>query len=220
MIAEPQLEVGWLDENLRVEFPELRLVYTTIEASPDRSPVEVKQRLRVLSDRFTGAKAIALRQQPIPWAYRVFFRHVGIDPDEHRTPVEAYALERMRAGGFKSRNLLDDALTIATVETGVPVIAFDEDRLSGPLGLRLAGEEELLGGDGRILSSRQVLVADAERSVAVLFADMAEGVGVESGTTRMRLASVQVKGVPDISVEEALWTVVETILGPTGGTIA
>jgi DNA/RNA-binding domain of Phe-tRNA-synthetase-like protein len=220
MIAEPQLEVGWLDENLRVEFPELRLVYTTIEASPGRSPEEVKQRLRVLSDRFTGAKAVALRQQPIPWAYRVFFRHVGIDPDEHRTPVEAYALERMRAGGFKSRNILDDALMIATVETGVPVIAFDEDRLAGPLGLRLAGDEELLGGDGRILSSRQVLVADAERSVAVLFADMAEGVGVESQTTRMRLASVQVKGVPDISVEEALWTVVETILGPTGGTIA
>ena len=220
MIAEPQLEIGWLDENLRVEFPELRLVYTTIEASPGRSPDEVKQRLRVLSDRFTGAKAVALRQQPIPWAYRVFFRHVGIDPDEHRTPVEAYALERMRAGGFKSHNLLDDALMIATVETGVPVIAFDEDRLSGPLGLRLAGDEELLGGDGRILSSGQVVVADADRSVAVLFADMAEGVGVESGTTRMRLASVQVKGVPDISVEEALWTVVETILGPAGGTIA
>ena len=220
MIADPQLEVGWLDESLRVEFPELRLVYTTIEAAPGRTPLEVKQRLRVLSDRFTGPKAIALRQQPIPWAYRVFFRHVGIDPDEHRTPVEAYALERMRAGGFQSRNILDDALMIATVETGVPVIAFDEDHLSGPLGLRLAGEDERLGGAGRPLSSRQVLVADAERSVAVLFADMAEGVGVVPETRRMRLASVQVKGVPDISVEEALWTVVETILGPSGGTIA
>jgi DNA/RNA-binding domain of Phe-tRNA-synthetase-like protein len=215
MVAEPQLELGWIDENLRLEFPELRLVYTVIEASPGRTPAEVKERLRVLSNRFTGPKAIALRQQPIPWAYRVFFRHVGIDPDEHRTPVEAYALERMRAGGFKSRNVLDDALTIATIETGVPVIAFDEDRLSGPLGLRLAREDERLGGEGgRILSSRQVLIADADRSVGVLFADMAEGVGVDSKTRRMRLASIQVKGVPDISVEEALWTVVETLQGP------
>ena len=215
MVAEPQLEVGWIDEDLRLEFPELRLVYTVIEASPGRTPASVKERLRVLSNRFTGPKAIALRQQPIPWAYRVFFRHVGIDPDEHRTPVEAHALERMRAGGFLSRNILDDALTIAIVETGVPVIAFDEDRLSGPLGLRLAREDERLGGEGgRILSSRQVLIADADRSVGVLFADMAEGVGVDSQTRRMRLASVQVKGVPDISVEEALWTVVETLQGP------
>ncbi|MEA2473345.1 MAG: hypothetical protein QOE06_1260 [Thermoleophilaceae bacterium] len=215
MRAEPELDVGWIAEELREEFPELRLVTTTIDGSPGRSPIEVKQRLRVLSDRYTGQKAIALRQQPIPWAYRVFFRQVGIDPDEHRTPVEAYALERMRAGGFESRNVLDDALTIATVETGVPVIAFDDERLDGPLGLRLSWPGERLGGEGgRPLSSRQVVVADAERSVAVLFADFAEGHGIHPRSTRMRLAAVQVKGVPDVSVDEALWTIVETILGP------
>ena len=217
MRPEPELEIGWIDRELQAEFPELRLVYTKIDAAPGRTPREVKERLRVMSDRFTGPKAVALRQQPIPWAYRVFFRQVGIDPDEHRTPVEAYALERMRAGGFESRNVLDDALVIATIETGVPVIAFDDARLDGPLGLRLAGDDELLGGDGRRLSSRQVVIADAERSVGVLFADMAEGAGVQPETRRMRLASVQVKGVPDVSVEEALWTAVETILGPAEG---
>jgi DNA/RNA-binding domain of Phe-tRNA-synthetase-like protein len=212
---EPQLEIGWIAEELRVEFPELRLVTSTIEGGPARTPQDVKERLKVLSNRYTGQKAVALRQQPIPWAYRVFFRQVGIDPDEHRTPVEAYALERMRAGGFKSQNLLLDALTIATVETGVPVVAFDDEKLDGPLGLRLSEPGEYLGGPegGRPLSSRQVVVADAERSVAVLFADFAEGVEPTSRTRRMRLASVQVKGVPDVSVEEALWTVAETVLG-------
>ena len=216
MRPEPQLEVGWIAEELRVEFPDLRLVTTTVDARAGRSPEAVKERLRALSNRWTGQKAVALRQQPIPWAYRVFFRQVGIDPDEHRTPVEAYALERMRAGGFLSRNVLDDALTIATVETGVPVIAFDDEPLDGPLGLRLSAPGELLGGDGRPLSSRQVVIADAERSVAVLFADFAEGQGVTPKTRRMRLAAVQVKGVPDVSVDEALWTVAETVLGPPG----
>jgi DNA/RNA-binding domain of Phe-tRNA-synthetase-like protein len=211
---EPVLEPGWIAEELRVEFPELRLVTATVDGGVARSPTEVKERLKVLSNRYTGQKAIALRQQPIPWAYRVFFRQVGIDPDEHRTPVEAHALERMRAGGFPSQNLLLDALTIATVETGVPVIAFDDAVLDGPLGLRVSQPDELLGGEGgRPLSSRQVVVADAARSVAVLFADFAEGVEPHSRTRRMRLAAVQVKGVPDVSVEEALWTVVETVLG-------
>jgi DNA/RNA-binding domain of Phe-tRNA-synthetase-like protein len=214
MRPEPELEVGWIAEELRLEFPDLRLVTTAVDAGVGRSPREVKDRLRVLANRYTGQKAIALRQQPIPWAYRVFFRQVGIDPDEHRTPAEAYALERMRAGGFPSQNVLLDALTIATVETGVPVIAFDDRRLDGPLGLRLSESGELLGGDGRPLSSRQVVIADAERSVAVLFADFADGLEPHSETLRTRLASVQVKGVPDVSVEEALWTVVETLLGP------
>ena len=214
MIEEPRLEPGWIAEELRAEFPELRLVTTAIGGGPHRSPREVKERLRVLSNRYTGQKAIALRQQPIPWAYRVFFRQVGIDPDEHRTPVEAYALERMRAGGFQSQNLLLDALTIATVETGVPVVAFDDAALDGPLGLRLSEPGELLGGGGgRPLSSRQVVIADAARSVGVLFADFAEGVEPTSSTGRLRLASVQVKGVPDVSVEEALWTVAETVSG-------
>jgi DNA/RNA-binding domain of Phe-tRNA-synthetase-like protein len=213
VIEELQLEPGWIAAELHAEFPELRLVTASIDGGPGRTPREVKDRLRVLSNRYTGQKAVALRQQPIPWAYRVFFRQVGIDPDEHRTPVEAYALERMRAGGFQSQNLLLDALTIATVETGVPVVAFDETALDGPLGLRLSEPRELLGGDGRPLSSRQVVIADAERSVGVLFADFAEGVEPHSGTRRLRLASVQVKGVPDVSVEEALWTVAETVTG-------
>ena len=214
MRPDPKLEIGWIAEELRIEFPELRLFTTTIDGGPSRTPLDVKERLKVLSNRYTGQKAVALRQQPIPWAYRVFFRQVGIDPDEHRTPVEAHALERMRAGGFKSQNLLLDALTIATVETGVPVVAFDDEKLDGPLGLRLSEPDEYLGGGGgRPLSSRQVVIADAERSVAVLFADFAEGVEPTSRTRRMRLASVQVKGVPDVSVEEALWTVFETVLG-------
>ncbi len=53
----------------------------------------MKERLRLLSDRFGGAQAIALRQKPIPWAYRVFFRHIGLDPDRTPTPVEEVALD-------------------------------------------------------------------------------------------------------------------------------
>ena len=207
------IETGWVGRDLAAEFPELRLHYVTLEARSGRSPEAVRARLRTLADRYTGGKAVTLRQQPIPWAYRVFFRQVGIDPDDHRTPVEAIALERMRAGGFPSRNLLDDALTIATVETGVPIVAFDDDKLDGPLGLRMSQPQELLGGDGRPLSSRQVVIADAERAVAVLFADIAEGRGVHPHTERMRLASIQVKGVPDVSVEEALWIATEVLQG-------
>ena len=205
------IEHGWIAADLQEEFPELRLRWIEHEGGSGRSPAEVKERLRGLSNRYTGGKAVHLRQEPIPWAYRVFFRQVGIDPDDHRTPAEQAALDRMKHGSFRSRNLLDDALVIATVETGVPVLAFDAERVVVPLGLRLSEPDERLGGAGRALSVRQIVVADADASIAVLFGDMAEGRGVDPDTRRMLLCTVQVKGVPEISVEEALWTVTEVL---------
>jgi DNA/RNA-binding domain of Phe-tRNA-synthetase-like protein len=205
------IETGWVDADLEVEFPELRLRWIAHEGGSGRTPTEIKERLRKLSDRYTGGKAVHLRQEPIPWAYRVFFRQVGIDPDDHRTPAEQAALDRMKHGSFRSQNLLDDALVIATVETGVPVMALDADKVTPPLGLRLSHEGERLGDEERPLSVRQIVLADPDRAVAVLFGDIAEERGVTPATRRMLLCSVQVKGVPEISVEEALWTVTEVL---------
>ena len=119
---------------LREEFPGLALRYLLIEHGSGRAPRQVRERLAALSNRFSGPQAINLRHQPIPWAYRVFFRHIGLDPDEQQTPVEAIALERMKRGGFISRSLLDDALTIAIIESGVAMRAFDAGRVEGPPG--------------------------------------------------------------------------------------
>ena len=214
MSVDLHVERGWTCTELADEFPALALHVVIVEGAPGRrAPRAVKQRLRLLSNRYTGGKAINLRQEPIPWAYRVFFRQIGLDPDQRRTPAEEIALERMKWGGFRSASLLDDAITIATVETGVALLALDADRVEGPLGLRLSSPGERLGvavGDERVgarpLSSRQIVVADSVRSLAVLFGEAAAGRGVSRDTTRMALCAVQVKGVPQVSVEEALWT--------------
>lgn len=213
-----EVERGWTAPELAEEFPHLGLLSLRVEAAARRrSPRPVRDRLRALSDRYTGGKAVNLRQQPIPWAYRVFFRQIGIDPDERRTPPEEVALERMKHGGFSSRSLVDDALTIATVETGVAVVAFDADRVAGEVGLRLSRRGERLGV-GREpasaafpLSSGQIVIADAERSLALLFGALAEGRGVHPGTKRMLLCGVRVKGVPEVSVEEAVWIASEVL---------
>ncbi|MEA2425563.1 MAG: hypothetical protein QOH13_1973, partial [Thermoleophilaceae bacterium] len=46
-----------------------------------------------------------------------------------------------------------------------------------------------------------------------LFADLDPERGVTPQTRRMILTAVQVEGVPDISIEEALWTVEEIVTG-------
>jgi DNA/RNA-binding domain of Phe-tRNA-synthetase-like protein len=207
------IQRGRVDPDLAGEFPGLAIHWIGVECGSGRSPKPVRERLREMSNRISGAKAVQMRQEAVPWAYRVFFRQVGIDPDERRTPVEEIVLDRLRHGGFKSRNLLDDAITIATFETGVPVVAFDADRIQPPLVLRLARPDELMGPAGRPLSSGQIVIADDERPRAVLFADRDPDCGVTPRTSRMVLAVVQVDGVPDIAIEEALWTVEEIVTG-------
>ncbi len=174
-----------------------------VGARPGRSPEPVRSRLRELSDRFFGAHAIHMREQPIPWAYRVFFRHVGLDPDVTRTPVEQLALERLQDGGFKSRGLPDDALTIATVETGVALLALDADRLRGGLQVRASAPGESLAGAAPLEPGTLVL-ADPRGPVAVLFGETAADLAVTKETRRLALVAVLVDGVPEPVAAEAL----------------
>jgi len=198
-------EPGWVAPALMEEFPGLSIATTALETTTGRSPEALKERLRDLSDRIGGPQAIQLRQKPIPWAYRVFFRHIGLDPDTDRTPVEQLVFERMHDGRFTSRNRVDDAITIATVEVGVALRAFDVDRVSGRVGLRLSEKGEAFEGRVAPLPAGTIVIADEERALGVLFGRTAEGRGVRRGTKRVLMAAIGVRGVPDIALEEALW---------------
>ena len=210
-VGDPVLEPGWVEGELAEELPGLGLWSTRVQARSGRTPHSVRDRLRVMAGRITGGHVVHMRQDPVPWAYRVLWRKVGLDPDVDRPPAEAIAVERLRSGTLESRNLLDDALVIATLETGVPVMAFDADRVGAELGLRTTERGESLGTSGRALSSRQIVVADREHVLATLDGDVAPDRGVTAATTAMVLTALAANGVPLIAVEEALWTVAEIL---------
>jgi DNA/RNA-binding domain of Phe-tRNA-synthetase-like protein len=198
-------EPGWIEPGLAEEFPGLTILSTVLESAGGRSPEPLRERLRALSDRIGGAQAIQLRQQPIPWAYRVFFRHIGLDPDTTRTPIEQLIFERIHDGSFKSRNRIEDALTIAMVEVGIALRAFDADRVEGRIGLRLSAEGEAFEGRVSPLPDGTIVVADEQRPLGILFDRTAEGRGVRKGTRRVMMVAIGVRGVPDIALEEGLW---------------
>jgi DNA/RNA-binding domain of Phe-tRNA-synthetase-like protein len=208
---DPAPRQGWVAPHIASEFPGLGIAWVEVDAKPARSPEPVRRRLRDLSDRTYGAQAIRLRERPIPWAYRVFYRQIGLDPDRTPTPVEQLTLDRLHDGGFHSHGLPTDALTIAIVETGVALRAFDADRLGGQLCIRDSAPGEALAGVRAELASGTLTIADDERPVGLLFGATGEGYGVERHTRRLAVAAVQVKGVPQIAVEEALWMAASTL---------
>ncbi|HTZ88654.1 MAG TPA: hypothetical protein VMB05_18475 [Solirubrobacteraceae bacterium] len=216
MSEEPvpgELVAGWCAREVEAELPGLRLLATEVEVRRRGSltgaaPRDVLGRLQEKSNRFRGANAIAVRREPVPSAYRVFFRHIGLDPEVVRTPLEAAVFDRMMRGGFLSTGLLDDVLLIALLDTGVPVWALDAERVRGPLGIRASVRAERLGRseDSSELPEGRLVVADSSTPLAVLFGELAPAHAPVGETPRLALFAVQVSGVPELYAEEALWS--------------
>jgi DNA/RNA-binding domain of Phe-tRNA-synthetase-like protein len=208
---EPAARFGWVAPHVAAEFPGLGVSWIEVDGRPGRSPEPVERRLAETSDRFYGAHAIHLRERPIPWAYRVFFRQIGLDPDRTRTPVEQLALDRLQDGGFKTHGLPTDALTIATVETGIALRAFDAERLEGSLCIRDSAPGESLDGRPGELSPGTLVLADDRAPLGLLFGATGSGRAPGRATRRIAIAAIQVDGVPEIAVDEALWMVAATL---------
>ncbi|HWX46166.1 MAG TPA: phenylalanine--tRNA ligase beta subunit-related protein, partial [Solirubrobacteraceae bacterium] len=213
--AEPTL--GWCEGEVREELPGLNLVHVRATVDPVRggSRAALRERLRELSNRWSGPHAINLRQRPVPAAYRVFFRHIGLDPDVARTPIEEAMLARMLQGGFHSNHPLADALLIALVDTGVPVWALDAAALDGPLGVRSSRAGETLGRlpASPALPAGQLVVADSSAAVAMLFGEIAPGHAAGASVGEVVLFTLQVPGVSSLHVEEALWMCLSMLEG-------
>jgi DNA/RNA-binding domain of Phe-tRNA-synthetase-like protein len=214
MSAAIEPELGWLAPEVEEELPALRLLVSEVAVGrrtplTGAAPPDIAGRLRELSNRFRGPRAVGIRREPVPAAYRVFFRHIGLDPDVVRTPIEAAALERMMHGGFPTGGLLEDVLLIALADTAVPVWALDGESVDGKLGIRTSREGEMLGSSPQAstLPAGRLVVADSSTALAVLFGELADSHSAGPGTRRLRLFAVQVAGVPTLYVEEALWSV-------------
>lgn len=234
MSAEPSL--GWTSPELKQELPGLRIATMQASLAPRVSPGAstpdgVRERLDALSDRFNGSKAVNLRREPVTAAYRVFFRHIGLDPDLVHTPMEAAVLERMLDGAFLPSCLLADVLLIAMLDTSVPAWALDAQRVEGQLGIRTSREGEALGGGGDgfevdssghhesagtgvalgehaggRLDAGQLVVVDSHRALALLFSQPVALHRPARDSRRLLLYALQVNGVPWLAVEESLWT--------------
>jgi DNA/RNA-binding domain of Phe-tRNA-synthetase-like protein len=213
MTGEQAPTIGWRAREIEEELPQLRIVVSHARlaragAARRSSPPGVERRLRDLSNRYRGARAVGVRREPVPSAYRVFYRQIGLDPEVARTPIEGAVLERMLRGGFLSESLLQDVLLIALIDTGVPVWALDAAAVQGQLGVRLSQEGEPLGrsSDAWSLPAGRLVLADETVALGLLFGELADDCEPGARTRELTLFAVQVAGVPTLYVEEALWS--------------
>src|SRR6476661_4721022 len=131
-----------------------------------------------------GIKLSALRECPFYSARRIENVVVGPSPDWLRAKIESV--------GIRSINNVVDVSNFVMLELGQPTHAFDADKLSGEINVRLAHEaEEFLALDGKTyeLTPENLVIADGERAVGIAGVMGGEESGVTDSTKNVLLES-------------------------------
>jgi len=131
-----------------------------------------------------GIKISALRECPFYSARGIENVKVGPSPDWLRAKIESV--------GIRSINNVVDVSNFVMLELGQPTHAFDADKLSGEINVRLAHEaEEFLALDGKTyeLTPENLVIADGERAVGIAGVMGGEESGVTDSTKNVLLES-------------------------------
>ncbi len=210
-MAARTVRQGWVAPELADELPGIGVYWLTAAARPAKTPDAIRDRMRAMAGRISGATVVQARQDTVPWSYRVLWRRLGVDPDVDRTPVEALMVQRLEHGGLPSHGMPNDAIVVATLETGVPVIVVDAAKVEGEPGLRPARAGETLGGAEGTLRGGEVVYADGREPLARLDGEVAAGRAVGDATSAMLVCALAAPAVSQIEIDEALWTAVELL---------
>src|SRR2546429_5569577 len=131
-----------------------------------------------------GIKISALRECPFYSARRIEKVKVEPSPDWLRAKIESV--------GIRSINNVVDISNFVMLELGQPTHAFDADKLSGAINVRLAREgEKFLALDGKTyaLTPENLVIADDERAVGIAGVMGGEESGVTESTRNVLLES-------------------------------
>lgn len=113
----------------------------------------------------------------------------GIDPNA-RTPL--WMRERLRRSGLRSISPVVDVTNYILLELGQPMHAFDLERIAGGIQVRMADAGErltLLDGQELTLRADTLVIADAQRAVALAGIMGGQDSGVGTGTRHILLES-------------------------------
>ncbi|MEM1944495.1 MAG: phenylalanine--tRNA ligase beta subunit-related protein [Nitrososphaerota archaeon] len=153
--------------------------------------------------------------------YRDFFWRVGIDPTKTRPSAEALLRRVLMGRPFPRVNSLVDAYNLASMETLIPIAAFDLDLLRMDLVMRRARRGEFFHGIGMAwphqLTGRELVVEDREKLIAIYPYRDADSTKVTERTVNTLVMVCGAPKVPAARLEEATERVVDYITRHCGG---
>lgn len=198
------------DSDIREKFPGLSVGIVTVDSIENLERSETLKNFgKVVEERTRGfLTAEGIKGDSIFHAYRDFFWRIGIDPTKIRPASEALTRRILLGRSLPQINTAVDAYNLASVESKIPIAAFDSEELSGELTMRFAHEGEYFFGIGMkeemTLLGGEVVISDEKRLVAVYPYRDDDKTKVTLETGNVMLISCGVPGIGrDILIEAA-----------------
>ncbi|MBC7091777.1 MAG: hypothetical protein H5T50_07735 [Nitrososphaeria archaeon] len=216
-----------VDKELEEKFPGLRAYVLEISnVDVNRNDAKtvndfntlLKEVTEYVKSRYTLDK---IKNEQIFRAYRDFFWKIGIDPTKTRPASEALVRRILLGKPIPHINTLVDAYNLASIVSGVPIAAFDKDKISGELFMRKAFSGEKFLGIGMekpiTLNGGEIVVSDNEKLVAVYPYRDAEVTKVSEETRNVIFLVCGVPGVGEDVLDNAVDKVKEYVSRFCGG---
>ncbi len=202
---------------LKQKYPDMKVLVKTI------NDVEIKRENKALEEfkkEITkeikeGYDIDSLKDDTTVRCYRDFFWRIGIDPTKIRPASEALIRRIVAEKPLYKINTLVDAYNLASIKTGIPLAAFDDQMLEGELVMRQAKEGEKFMGIGmkepKILKGTEVVISDQEKLVAIYPYRDADSTKITQDTKQVKLLVCGVPGIEMDHLKRAGDTAVEYI---------
>lgn len=213
------------DKRVKEGFPDLNTMTTVIvgvtvkkgDGELEAFKKECITRIRSRYDLET------LKDIPELRLYRDFFWKIGVDPTKTRPASEALIRRVIQGNPLPRINTLVDSYNLASMESRVPLAAFDLDTISGEQVLRYSNKGEEFTGIGMksplILEGNELVIQSGNDLIAVYPHRDADRSKITLETHAVLLVSCGVPGITGSTLNHALNVAEDYIVRFCGGNI-
>ncbi len=209
------------------KFPELRLgiAYVAGVHVQERNEALEALKQKTAEALHTQYKGINIGSLEHIKAYRELYRMFGVDPGKRNPSTEALLRRVVNGRGLPTINSVVDSYNLASVETLIPMAAYDAACLKFPVELRFSLGDEVLepigGGEPITVEAGELVYADQDRIVCLDFNHRDADYTKITGATTDVLLFVDGCGVTSVEdVQGALDLATSRIVRTSGGELA
>lgn len=215
-----------IDEHVKSTFPDLILLTTAfknVTVNPKSEELEKYKTEFILNIR-SQYDIETLKDIPELRLYRDFFWKIGIDPTKTRPASEALIRRVIQGKQLPQINTLVDAYNLASMESRVPLAAFDMKTLSGDLVLRLAENGEEFFGIGMkspvVVKGNELVIEAGDELIAMYPHRDADRSKITLSTRDVLIVVCGAPGIPLDTLRKAQGVAEEYIGRFCGGSIS
>lgn len=212
-----------ISDEVRKAYGDLRLAFVEIRGMRIGVDSEtVTGSLRETVQKVSGSLTLdTVKDRADFRAYRDFFWRLGVDPTKTRPASEALVRRILKGSSIPRINDFVDAYNVASIETGVPVAAFDMNLIDEDVTLRFSRTGERFLGIGmpseKELGQGILVMSSGDDLIAIYPYRDAEESKITLETADAALISCGVPGISSDAIAEAAGRARDSVISACGG---